>query len=75
MISKQEEVLFCFLTKGRPFLWAHIHIDEPAAIAELQDNIEVFIREIPSKMLERVYQNGIKRMGPSGRFWRIHYLI
>ncbi|KAL7726609.1 hypothetical protein ACLKA6_010474 [Drosophila palustris] len=40
------------------FLWshvkAHVYTDKPASIDALEDNIEVFIREIPAEMVERM---------------------
>ena len=48
------------------FLWgwvkAHVYTDKLGSIDILEDNIEAFIREIPTEMLERVCQNWIKRM-------------
>ena len=41
---------------------ADVYTDKPASINALEDNIEAFIREIPDKMLERVFQNCTKRM-------------
>ena len=48
------------------FLWgyvqAHVCRDKPAMVDALEANIEEFIREIPSDMLERVCQNWTQRM-------------
>ena len=56
----------CGLTPLDYFLWgsvkAHVYTDKPASIDVLEDNIEAFIRQIPTEMLERVCQNWTKRI-------------
>ena len=51
----------CDLTLLDYCLWgyvnAHDYTDNSASINALEVNIEAFIREIPYKMLERVWQN------------------
>jgi len=57
----------CDLTPLDYFLWghvkAHVYRDKPVTIDALGANIEAFIREIPTDMLERVCQNWTLRMG------------
>ena len=49
----------CNLTPLDYFLWgcvkANVYIDKPNSIDALADNIEAFMSEIPSEMLERVW--------------------
>ena len=48
----------CDLTPLDYFLWgyvkAYVYTDRPASIDALEDNIEGFIRAIPTEMLEKV---------------------
>ena len=66
----------CDLTPLDYVLWgyvkAHIYTDKPASIDALADNIEVFIREIPAEMLQRVCHNWTKRMDHLKRSRRQH---
>lgn len=47
-------------------LWVYIKVnvytDEPASKDILEDNIEAFIREVPTEKLERLCQNWTKRV-------------
>ena len=46
------------------FLWgyvkAHVYTDKPASIGTLEDNMEAFIREILTEMLEVEWQNSTR---------------
>ena len=43
------------------YVKAYVYTGKPALIDLLEDNIEVFIHEIPAEMLESVCQNCTKR--------------
>lgn len=55
------------------YVKAHVYADEPTSIDPLEDNIEEFIRDIPSDRLEKVCQNWTKQMGHMSRSLCQHF--